>query len=147
MRPSEGRYSLWPVAVFLVVLVLAALSITPTVEFNNAPPSDFVPLHASDAGPKAALAGGYWEVAARVIQWKYSRTSSLPVQAPAEFAMSTSKPDKSEDQVARTVYWVKLREEWLRPENWHTAYVVDLSWPERNAKSFSRAIKQFIDQP
>jgi hypothetical protein len=135
------------VAVFLVVLVLAALSITPTVKLNSAPPSDFVALRASSAGSKAALAGGYWEVAAGVIQWKYSRTSTLPAQAPAEFALANSKPDKIEDQASRAAYWAKLREEWLRPENWHTTYGVDLNWPVRNAKSFSRAIKQFIDQP
>ena len=147
MRPSDGRFSIWPMAVILIVLVFAALSITTTVKLNNAPPSDFVGLRASAAGPKAALAGGYWEVAARVIQWKYSRASNLPPQAPQEFMLAdrSGKPDKLEDQAARAAYWTKLREEWLKPDNWHTSYSVDWGWPVRTAKDFSRAIMHFVN--
>ena len=73
-----------------------------------------------------------------MIQWKYSRASTLPPQAPAEFKLAdrSGNPDKLEDQAARAAYWAKLREEWLQPENWHTSYGVDLSWPVRNAMIF-----------
>ena len=67
MRPSDGRISLWPAVVITVVFTLAALSVTPTVKLNNAPPYDFVALRASAAGPKTEMAEKYWEVAARVI--------------------------------------------------------------------------------
>jgi hypothetical protein len=148
MRPSDGRISLWPVAVILVVVGLAALSITSTVKLNTVPPSDFVALRASAAGPKATLAGQYWEVAAHVIQWKYNRTSALPEQVPAEFTLADTagKATKIEDQAARGVYWAKLREEWLSRDNWHTSYAVDLLWPIRNAKSLSHSIHEFINQ-
>lgn len=148
MRPSDGRISLWPAVVITVVFTLAALSVTPTVKLNNAPPYDFVALRASAAGPKTEMAEKYWEVAARVIQWKYSRTSALPAEVPAGFTLSDSSatPYKIEDQAARATYWAKLREEWLRPDNWHTTYGVDWNWPVRNAKSLTRAIMQFINQ-
>lgn len=130
------------------VLVLAGLSISPTIKLQETPPADFVAVRASAAGPKAALAGGYWEVAARVIQWKYSRAAALPLQAPADFTLveGAAKPGRSEDQTARAAYWAELREEWLRPENWHTTYGMDLSWTVRSARNVSRAIMQFIHQ-
>jgi hypothetical protein len=148
MRPSDGRIKLWPLAVIIIVFTFVALSVTPTVKLNNAPPADFVALHASAAGPKAALARGYWDVAARVIEWKYSRAVALPVEAPAEFALAdgTDKPGNIEDQAARAIYWTKLREEWLKPDNWHTNYGVDWRWPARNAQELSRAIMQFINK-
>lgn len=146
MRPSDGRFRLWPAAVLLVVFTVAALSVTPTVKLNNAPPADFVALRASAAGPKAALAGGYWVVTERVIQWKYSRATALPVEAPAEFTLADGKSRNIEDQAARAIYWTKLREEWLKPDNWHTSYGVDWRWPVRNAQGLSHAIMQFINQ-
>jgi hypothetical protein len=148
MRPSDGRFSLWPAAIIGIVLLIAALSITPAVQLKSAPPSDFAALRPPAALPKTALAGGYWEVATRVIQWKYSRTSPLPAQVPADFklAAGNGKPDRIEDQGTRAAYWAKLREEWLRPENWHTTYGVDLTWPVKNARNLSRMVMQFIHQ-
>ena len=112
------------------------------------PPSDFVALRVSAAGPNTALAGGYWEAATRVIQWKYTRTFPLPEQVPAEFTLSdvVGKSVKTENQAAREAYWGKLREEWLRRDNWHTSFDLDLTWPIRNAKSFSAAILRFIHE-
>jgi hypothetical protein len=148
MRASDGRFSLLPAAILGFVLLLAALSITPAVQLKSVPPSDFAALRLSAAGRRDALAGGYWEVATRVTQWKYSRTSPLPAQAPADFklAAGNGKPDRIEDQGARAAYWAKLREEWLRPENWHTTYGVDLTWPAKSARNLSRMVMQFIHQ-
>ena len=94
MRPSTGRISLWPAAVIGFVLVLAALSITPTLTLQAAPPADFVDLSASPAASRAATAKAYWELAVRVIQWKYSRGGALPEQVPEEFRMP-SNPGKA----------------------------------------------------
>jgi len=148
MRPSEGRISIWPAAVIGLILILAALSVTPAVKLKSVPPSDFVALRASAAGSKAATAGRYWEVTTRVIQWKYSRATALPVQAPADFTLTdgSGRPDRTEDQASRATYWAKLREEWLRPENWHTTYGIDLSWPVKNAKETYRVVMRFINQ-
>jgi len=148
MRPSDGRFKLWPAAVILIVFVFAAVSTTPTVKLNSTPPADFVVLRGSAAGPEAALAKGYWEVTTRVIQLKYSRTTALPAEAPAEFRLvdGTGKPTKVEDQAARAAYWTKVRMEWLKPDNWHTSYGIDWEWPVRNAKDCSRAIMQFINK-
>lgn len=148
MRPSTGRISLWPAAVIGFVLVLAALSITPTLTLQAAPPADFVNLSASPAASRAATAKAYWELAVRVIQWKYSRGGALPEQVPEEFRMP-SNPGKAvavEEGAVRGAYWAKLREDWLKPENWHTTFNLDLSWPARNAEEWSRAILRFIQQ-
>src|ERR1039458_8554996 len=88
MSTNYGRMGLWPVAVIAFIVVLAAASITPTVKLNTAPPSDFVTLRASAKGPDTDMARGYWEAAVRVIQWKYTRTSSLPLFEP-EFCESS----------------------------------------------------------
>jgi hypothetical protein len=148
MRPSTGRISLWPAAVIGFVLVLAALSITPTLTLKTVPSSAFVESRASGVAPKAALAAGYWEVAVRVIQWKYTRGTALPEQVPEEFRLAHDMGQAAivEDSSARVAYWAKLREEWLRPENWYTAYDLDLSWPVRSAQTMSREIMRFIQQ-
>lgn len=145
MRPSKGRISLWPAALTGLGLVLAALSISPTIKLKAVPPSDFVESRASAAAPQAALAAAYWEVAVRVIQWKYHRGNALPEQVPEDFRLvhDTAQPAVTE---ARIAYWAKLRKEWLRPENWQTTYDLDWSWPVRNARSMSREVWRFINQ-
>jgi hypothetical protein len=146
MRPSEGRISLWPVGLIVLFVTLAAVSITPSVKLNPVPPADFVTLHASARGAKAAMAAEYWEVALRVIQWKYARASALPEQVPADFRLADGRPANVEDQGVRVAYWEKLREEWLRPENWHTDYSFDLTWPIRNGRSLLHAVLRFLKQ-
>jgi len=130
------------------VLVLAALSITPTLKLKSEPPSDFVAQRASGTAAKDTAAAAYWEVAVRVIQWKYNRGTSLPEQVPEEFrlAADNGQAARTEDHAARAAYWAKLREEWLRPESWHTSISLDLSWPVRNAKSMSHDVLEFIHQ-
>jgi hypothetical protein len=146
MRPDDGRMSLWPLAVIAFIVILAAASITPTVRLNTAPPPDFVALRASAKGPDADMAGGYWETAVSVIQWKYTRTSALPEEAPVEFrrADNSGKGANGESQAARLAYWARLREEWLKADNWHTTFSFDLSWAVRDAQSVSRAAMNFV---
>ncbi len=148
MRPSTGRISLWPAAVIGFVLVLAALSITPTLRLKAEPPSDFVGLRAPAGAPQAALAAAYWEVAVRVIRWKYNRASALPEQAPEDFKLvhDMAHPAIAEDGASRLAYWTKLREEWPKPENWQTTLVFDVSWMVRGAQSMTRDVLTFINQ-
>lgn len=128
MRPSDGRFSLWPAAVLLFVIVFAAPSLKSVVHLNSSPPADYLALHASTL-PKTQVARAYWDVAVRVIQWKYNRTTVLPEQTPADFTLSADgEKFSAEDRASRVAYWKKLREEWLRPENWRTTYSFDLSW-------------------
>jgi len=129
MRPSDGRFSLWPVAILIMLGIIGAFSIKPTVKLKVDPPPDFLALHASTA-PKASIASEYWHVAERVIQWKYNRTAALPEQMPEEFVRpaDVDKPLSAEDRAARVAYWEKLREEWLRPESWRTVYSIDIGW-------------------
>jgi len=84
----------------------------------------------------------------RVIQWKYNRASALPELVPADFRLAgtTVQPANLEDRAARAVYWAKLREEWLRPDNWHTTYKLDLGWPLRSVRGLSNAVMRFLDQ-
>ncbi len=147
MRPSDGRYSLWPVGVTLFVLLTAVVSVQPTVKLNSSPPADFIALRASVTQSKTTTAEAYWNVASSVIQWKYSRTAELPEQLPAEFKLpeETSKSGSGEDRAIRAAYWAKLREEWIRPDNWHTAYSFSLTWVFRDLESLRRGFMSLID--
>jgi hypothetical protein len=141
MRPSEGRISIWPVAVIGLAAMLFALTISPTVKLKSAPPSGFA-LGASNTTP----ASEYWNVAVRVIQWKYNRTSALPEQVPAEFRLAeNSVHPKIEDHAARAAYWAKLRGEWNKPENWRQTYRLDFSWMVHSAQSVSRVVMRIFD--
>jgi hypothetical protein len=84
----------------------------------------------------------------RVIQWKYNRGTALPEQVPEEFRLprDTDKAAIAQGGAARSAYWAKLREEWLKPENWYTAYKFDLSWSVRTAQTMSQAVLSFIHQ-
>ena len=146
MRPSDGRLSLWPVAVIGVLVVLALASITPVLRLNPVPPSDFVTFKSSSKGPNAALAAGYWKSAENVVQWKYDRTTSLPDQIPADFKLADDSGNEitMENQGVRSAYWAKLREEWLKADNWHTTYSFDLSWMVRDALALSRGVTNFV---
>jgi hypothetical protein len=146
MRPDDGRLSLWPAAVIGVIVVLALASITPVLRLNPVPPSDFVTLKSSAKGPDAALAAGYWKSAESVVQWKYDRTSTLPEQIPADFRLADNSGNgiTVESQGARSAYWAKLREEWLKSDNWHTTYSFDLSWMMNNALALSRGLTNFV---
>ena len=139
MRPSEGRMNLWPLAVIGFIVVLAVASITPVVRLNGTPPPDFVALRATGKGPNAAEAARYWDAAVQVIQWKYERTGMLPVQVPAEFSPANGRTDSA----ARQAYWAKLREEWLKADNWHRTLDFDVSWLINGAESVWRGVRDF----
>jgi hypothetical protein len=141
MRPTDGRTSLWPVGVVAVIVILSVASITPIVRLNTAPPSDFVALRSPAKGSDATKAAGYWEAAVSVIQWKYSRASALPEQVPADFRLAETSGDS---QAARAAYWTKLREEWLKADNWHTTVNFDLSWMIRDIQALLRAVTNFV---
>jgi hypothetical protein len=127
------------------VLVLAASSITSTLTLKDVPPSGFVGLSASGAGPQSAQTMAYWDVAVRVIQWKYPRGTALPEQVPEEFRRAhASGRVASEDSAARVAYWSQLREAWLRSENWQTTFKFQSSWPIENALDMSREFLRFI---
>ena len=143
MRPSDGRMSLWPAAVIVFIAVVSVSLITPTVRLKAEPPSDFVVLRASDKAPNARIAKEYWDVAVDVIQWKYPRTSNLPEQAPADFRPigDTGTAARSEERAA---YWQKLREDWLKADNWSTSYSVDFGLPFRELSMMARAAMSFL---
>jgi hypothetical protein len=148
MRPSDGKISIWPVGVIGLIVLLGVVSVTRIVRLNSEPPSDFVALRASTKGANSALAAGYWDAAVKVIQWKNERTSGLPEQAPADFRLAgDASKANGEDRAARLAYWAKLREEWLKAENWHTTYSFDLSWMVRDAQSVWRAALTFFSNP
>jgi hypothetical protein len=146
MRPSQGRVSLWPLAVIIIIMALGVLTITPKVELKANPPAGFVALRTTAGTPKTAVANGYWDVAAHVIQWKYNRGSALPEQVPAEFSLPNDigKTNNIEDRAARVAYWEKLREEWLRPESWRTFYSIDLDWITTGAQTLWRQTSRFF---
>ena len=140
MRPSEGRINLWPLAVTGVIVILAVASITPVMRLNSAPPPDFVALRATAKGPNATEAQRYWDVAVQVIQWRYDRTSALPVQVPAEFKPGDGKTDGE----ASPRYWAKLRQEWLVSDNWHKTITFDMSWILHDVQSLWGWLSNFF---
>jgi len=118
------------------------------VKLNTLPPRDFVALRVSDTMPKTGTAEAYWKVALGVIQWKYSRTSELPAQVPAEFRLADDRSTtfSVEERAIRASYWAKLREEWIRPENWHTSYGFSLDWVLSDLEGLVRGIKGLVNQ-
>jgi hypothetical protein len=142
MRPDDGRINLWPMAVIGIIVILAAASITPVVRLNAAPPPDFTALRATAKGANAAEAARYWDAAVQVIEWKYERTSNLPEQAPAEFRPADDSGKT--DTTARLAYWAKLREEWLKADNWHKTLTFNISWILNDAESIWRGIHDFV---
>ena len=136
MRPSHGRISLWPIGVIGAIVVLAVASVTTVVRLNSAPPKEFVSVRATAKGANPAAAQSYWDNAVQVIQWRYDRTSVLPVQPPAEF----SPMDGKADGIARQAYWAKLREEWLKADNWHKTVTFDVTWMWHDAQSIWRGV-------
>jgi hypothetical protein len=140
MRPSDGRTNLWPLAVIGFIVILAVASITPVVRLNATPPPDFAALRVAGQRPNAAEAARYWDAAVQVIQWKYDRTAALPAKVPAEFSPANGKTESA----ARQAYWDKLREEWLRADNWHRTVDFDLSWMIHGAESIWRELRGFV---
>jgi hypothetical protein len=132
----------------VVVVVLSAISITPSTKLKSDVPADFIALRAGGNAPDAALAAHYWKIATGVIQWKYSKASGLPEQAPPDFALATDigKPLSKTEQLARASYWAKLREEWLVPDNWHTTYALDGHWALHGLQILWDGTMRFIHQ-
>lgn len=147
MRPSDGRLSLWPVGVVLFIALVIVVSTQATMKLNEKAPTDFLSLRATEK-PTPTTAGAYWKIAVNVIQWKYSRTSELPQQAPSDFnlAPSADRTISTEDRGMRAAYWAKLREEWMRPENWHTTYQFSLDWVVRDLDSLQRGVRYLFSQ-
>ena len=146
LRPSAGKIDLWPLAVLLVVALLVAVSVTPTVQLKTDPPADFTDVRFPGKAGNAALAGAYWETAVKVIQGKYARTSALPERIPDEFkpAGESEQAGQSREEQMRSLYWSKLREEWLLADNWSTAYRLDISWLTRDIGSIARSVVNFF---
>ncbi len=143
MGPSDGRIRLWPVVVIGSLVILASIGITSGVRLKNAAPSDFAALRVSGQRADAEVAAAYWEKAVRVIQFKYTRASGLPEQVPEDFRLQYASGNTA-PAAERAAYWNKLREEWLRAENWHTIYSFDLRWLLLDVVSFSRDLGNFV---
>jgi hypothetical protein len=146
MRPDDGRLSLWPVAVIGFFAILAAASITPVVRLNSNPPADFVSLPATAKGANPKQAAGYWETAVQVIQWRFLRTERLPEQVPPDFTLGDTTADRmsADEQAARAAYWSKLRQDWMKAENWHKTIEFDANWMIDDARAVSRGIHDFL---
>ena len=144
MRPNEGRFSLWPLGVIGLIVVLTLASTEIVSRLNSSPPADFVALRVNAKGSNAASAAAYWDTAVEVIQLKYLRTASLPVEPPAEFRLGDDAGKTGKDEAARLAYWAKLREEWMRAESWHTTVKFDPSWIYHDLQAVWREADAFI---
>lgn len=128
MRPSDGGFDIWPFAVIGFILVLVVASVTPVVRLNPQPPASFVRLGVHAGKPDEALARQYWDTSVKIIQWKYRRTDSLPTTPPAEFQPTSQEGTfRAQNASVRRAYWRSFRGEWLKRENWHKTYSVDIA--------------------
>lgn len=55
------------------------------------------------------------------------------------------KTSSAERRAIRAAYWAKLREEWIRPENWHSSYEISFVWILRDIESLERGIMSLIN--
>jgi hypothetical protein len=145
MRPSEGKFDIWPLAVIGFIVVLVVASINPVVRLNSEPPSNFVGLEVRSGKPDPVLAKQYWECSRKVLQWKYHRTDSLPLTPPSDFQPVTDEGTvRAQSGSVRRAYWKSLRAEWHKSENWHTHYTLDVSWTWRNLQSLWNGAEDFF---
>ncbi|HWR35691.1 MAG TPA: hypothetical protein VN622_07460 [Clostridia bacterium] len=138
---------LWPLAVTAFAAVILMVSIGTSSSLRTQVPDEFLQVSTSrDKTPDAELARAYWETAVRAVQWKYHRGSELPQEPPAEFQLPPGERHRTsgQEQVARGVYWQKLRELWLKPDIWRTSYHLDLTWTVRAVQDVTRGISQFF---
>lgn len=146
MRPSDGKFNLWPFAVIGFFAVLVLVSITPVTRLNATPPADFLQLPVASGKANPELARQYWDTANRVLQRRYRRTDSLPAEPPAEFfpANADQNAVRSVNKAARRAYWRKLRGEWLNADNWHSSYTIDALWLWRDLQSVGNGIDSYF---
>jgi hypothetical protein len=146
MRPTDGRFSLWPLGLIGFFLVLALVSITPVKRLNEKPPSDFLWLRTTAGKPNVDLARQYWNTAGKVLQWRYHPTDPLPAEPPDDFRPTTADGNSPAafDHAARRAYWHELRGEWLTPDNWHTSYTIDAMWMWRDLSSIWGDLVNFV---
>lgn len=99
--------------------------ISPVIRLKANPPAAFFETNpswtASQHAREDQLARLYWQVAVTQIQPKYSFGSTLPANAPDEFALAGAAPSATVangDAAARARYWERLRTVWDQPESW-----------------------------
>ncbi len=137
MRPSEGRLQLWPAAVAAMIVVVALLSFDLPFRLNHNPPQQYRVVQFAPGGTASAeLADEYWDLAVRVVQWKYPYGTALPQDPVPEFTLvaKTSGGNRAAT-AARQQYWNLLRQLWPRPEVWHRRLEFDVSWAGRAVRS------------
>jgi hypothetical protein len=144
MRPDDGKFSLWPIAVVGFLAILAVASVTPVVRLNSSAPPDFAAVRAHGTSPNPAEAQAYWRTAADVLQWKYDRTTALPAAIPSEFTLADGTHNRPEEQAARAAYWGKLRQEWLKSENWHKTVDFNASWIPNTVESVWQGVHDYL---
>lgn len=96
--------------------------LSPAVRLKANPPAAFFDDNpawsASQRARETQLARLYWRAAVTQIQPKYAFGSTLPENAPDEFAVPEIEPAGSVDAAARARYWEKLRTVWPQPASW-----------------------------
>lgn len=137
MRPSEGRLSLWPVAVLAIVIVLALLSFDLPLRLRATTPQEFRTAVAKTTGKQnRQQADDYWLLAVNVVQWKYPFGSILPKDPPPEFALPLAgAAERRDGQAMRLQYWAALRQVWPQPAIWRHSLEFDVSWVEHSVDS------------
>ncbi len=115
----------------IMVLAVAALflyeSVHPVMRLRSNPPSEFVNVTANRKAPvqveQEVVARSYWNIASEFASGKYAYGDALPVNPPADFALSSDQ-----DYATRALYWHRFREMWNEQAAWVTAYQFNTDW-------------------
>ena len=112
-----GAIALVIFGIYFFISPVIRLKANPPAAFFDANPSWTASQHARED----QLARLYWQVAVTQIEPKYAFGSTLPANAPDEFALAgaaASATVANGDAAARARYWEKLRAVWDQPESW-----------------------------
>lgn len=134
------------VIILLVLALVAFASSRSEFRLQSDMPTEFfdakrVPREKRASEEKVAKA--YWDCAVKDLQWKYSYTSRLPDDPPAEFRLVTAEMGPvARDEAIRKHYWQQTRATWHVQSAWKNEYV----WSSTSFRQSLRTAGQWWGQ-
>lgn len=115
------------IALIGIVGLVAYAALQPQYRLRPDPPPEFMRVaHTLPSQKRASeenIARAYWKCAVTDVQWRYGYAHRLPLNAPAEFMISSQEFGSiASDSDIRTRYWSKLQEVWYMRTVWTKEY-------------------------
>jgi hypothetical protein len=135
-KPRKNALFRWLILFSVLVTVASWYAVSHSrhsvMQLSTDPPAEFMVArpewNAKRRESEQQLARGYWDCVAKVVQWRYHYSLTLPPEPPEEFRVdpsALSNPAAATPE-SREYYWQKLREVW--PTAWKEVYVWDPGW-------------------